>query len=226
MEGTGSLNQTTDNPAAQLIPLVPDSWKIVNIAAAGEELSEMNPQFETQALPLYSTGYARNIFVVSGGTNDVNHGTRTLAQMKSDMQTLVNKAKAAGFFVIAGDIEANGSEAQLLTDYNIWFNSPALTGVDVKISWRSNPKLATPSDHYYFDETRVHHTRLGYGVKSLMIKAAIDKLPVNNGAGTKVAEYPITVESVDARGNVGIRVYTFSVAPKGTWKRLKQNQGR
>jgi lysophospholipase L1-like esterase len=82
-------------------------WSGIAVSETNETVQSMVTQYATEVQPYYNSGNNKNIFVVWGGTNDIAAG-RTAAQIKSNLETLCNSAKAQGYkVVIVGEIDRN-----------------------------------------------------------------------------------------------------------------------
>lgn len=84
-----------------------NNWCGVAVSAVNETVQQMVTQYAAEVAPYVNTSLLKNIFVVWGGTNDIT-AFRTAAQIKADLETLCNSAKAQGYkVVIVGEIDRN-----------------------------------------------------------------------------------------------------------------------
>lgn len=92
-----------------------DNWIGAAVSKANDTVQTMVTQYATEVAPYVNTSFIENVFVLWAGTNDIAAG-RTAVQIKTDIESVCNSAKAQGYkVVIVGEIDRNwgGSYAAL-----------------------------------------------------------------------------------------------------------------
>lgn len=101
--------------------------KVFNRGIGGQRLDDMDTRWATDITPLKPWCCASAII---GGINDINQGTRTLAQMQASVQSMTAKSIADGFlyryyFTVTptASMSADPAKEALRQQYNAWLKA-------------------------------------------------------------------------------------------------------
>lgn len=209
------------SPSAQLCKMLPRGWLVVNRATGGETLVQIDSEYAAEVQPYLTDGkdYIKKVFIVDGGTNDVNGVLSTLAQMETAMQSVVSKGHADGARVVSCNMTIfwnyAGADLTKANSYNTWHASGSLVNTDAKVDWNSNPRLVNHHHNMFYRDGGIHETKLGYLEKVSGTNMMYDKVIAvsNTGTGATDAIYKFAVKVIDANGNAEVRQYTLTVTP-------------
>jgi hypothetical protein len=89
--GLPALNNFPDLTIGRLGP----EWWVVNKAVAGQHLTDMMADQATEILPEFDATRVLNVFLVGGGTNDINAGDTDAAETQANQQAYCEAILAA-----------------------------------------------------------------------------------------------------------------------------------
>ena len=129
----------------------------------------------SQVDPLYSDRFNHNILFFCGGTNDINQGKRTGAQVIADIQTYCAARKATGWQIVLVTIP-NGNDNEDKAAVNTWLRANYATVADSLADVDAEEMIRPTSNEEYYTDG-VHFTDIGYQIFANVVYAAFQSLP-------------------------------------------------
>jgi len=127
-----------------------NNWVGVTVSANNQRTDQMATQYSTEIAPYLNTSLLKNIFVLWAGTNDIA-ANRTAAQIKTDIETICNAAKAQGYTVIiVGEIDRNWTSYAAMNTVRATLRTSMLAdfGVSTVVGNVFTPASVTYANYY------------------------------------------------------------------------------
>lgn len=179
---------------------------VINVAHSGDAMSLMDTEFATNVAPNYSATTANWLFLLAG-VNDIFNGV-SAATLIVTLQSMINKAKAAGFAVAIGTLlktaHSNwdaGKEAQRVAFNNHILANYAAMGADRIADLAAVPELSDPNNTTYFMADKLHLQVPGFTAVATAIRLALSvpvglaPLSISNTAPVATQAWSATISN-------------------------------
>lgn len=139
------------------------TWKQISLGIAGRTANQMSADI-VYTKNLYDSGFAKKIYVIFAGTNDLGDGNLSEAQTWTALQNCTQTMLAAGFQTIMCTVVPRGlgspnwnstkEAARLSLNSSILAAGPSIT--TTTCNFAGIPELQDPTNPTYFDTDQLH----------------------------------------------------------------------
>nr|QDP20670.1 hypothetical protein FNV92_00225 [Bradyrhizobium cosmicum] len=176
----------------------------INIGQSGDTAADANTNYSSQIAPSYNASTS-SVIVFLYGTNDIQALGHTDVQLRSDLTSLVGKARATGYYAAIGTLlprndVGNGWNSTMegyRVALNTWLRANWQTFANGLVDFGAIAELQDPNDFHFADA--VHPTDRG---KRPMAELVRTRFGIANVNDTTPASYSFTAVTGAARSTV------------------------
>lgn len=187
--GYSTTNPSTKNWAAQLAGLTGKT--ISNSGVDGDKLESIDSGWASSGIAAQYNPASCNWYFQQAGCNDMRAGA-TLSQLQGWIQSIMAKAKAAGYLCAVCTILPenyvgwNGSAETVRTGYNTWLKANYSSFCDLLIDFDGIAAMADPSNTTYYTDG-LHPTDAGQLLLAQCAQTALTGAPQTKPLATAIS---------------------------------------
>jgi lysophospholipase L1-like esterase len=169
----------------------------VNIGQSGDTAQDANTNYATQIAPSYNASTA-NALILLYGTNDLGALGHTDTQLRSDVVSIIGKARATGYYAVVGTLlprndVGNGWNSTMegyRLAYDAWLRGNFQTFANALIDFGGISDMQNPNDFHYADT--LHPENRGMRLMAELVRTRFGIANVNDVTPSSFSFTPVT----------------------------------